>query len=151
MKEIKSIDIIKGISRYLKANFPEYKIYEQGPEQGLEIPCFIIEQGGSNVTRRLSTSRRGIYSLDRETYAIKIICKDIREIRETAFNLKIRFNTIDTSSGLIRVNNKHTSYTTSKDEIVFTFSILMDLVTDIPDKNPMEILNINEVVNGKTN
>lgn len=149
MNEIKSLHIIQGIARYLRDNYPEFKIYEESPEQGLELPCFIIVQSYSYINRRYSSSRTGTYNLDRENFTIRILSDDIRQLRDVAFDLKIRFDTFNVEDGPIRVRNKQTSFIESKSEMVLTFYIILDTLIPTTPTESMYSLDMREEVNGR--
>lgn len=151
MQELKALDITKGIARYLKSNYPKFKIYEISPEQGLELPCFIIEQGRSYVSRRYASSRVGTLSLDRENFTIRILSNDIRELRDVAFDLKLRFDTFDLEDGPVRLQNKQISYIESNYEMLLTFYIILDTLIPSTSVQKMEVLEVREGINGKTN
>lgn len=52
MIKIESGTIISTISRTLKDNFPEFKIYKDKVKQGLKKPCFFIFQLNSDYEKK---------------------------------------------------------------------------------------------------
>lgn len=146
---IEALDIVKAIARELKEMFPNYRVYDESPEQDLKLPCFIIEPGYGLFTKRLSGSRFGQQGIDRQTYAIRILCDNARELRDTGFKLRIGLDQIKLKDGGIWVRDKRLQQSTTKHSSTLTFYIYIKTKIESERVDTMQSLNLKEGTYGK--
>lgn len=115
--------LLKALSKFLRKMYPEYPVYRQYPEEGLELPCFVVRSTGGNLKRRIrqTMSRRGISF---ERFTIEFYSLDITEITSMGYDLRILLDTIELDNGdLYRCYNKNAMVAISENHVSLTFNI----------------------------
>ena len=115
--------LMKALSKFLRGQFPNYPVYRQYPEEGFEMPCFVVRSTGGNLRRRIrqDKSRRGISF---ERFTIEFYSLDITEIVSMGYDLRILLDTIEVDNGdLYRCYNKNAMVALTENHVSLTFNI----------------------------
>lgn len=114
---------MKALSKFLRELYPDYPVYRQYPEEGFEMPCFVVRSTGGNLKRRIrqDKSRRGISF---ERFTIEFYSLDITEIVSMGYDLRILLDTIEVENGdLFRCYNKNAMVALTENHVSLTFNI----------------------------
>lgn len=139
--------LMKAISKFLRANFPDFPVYNQYPEEGLKLPCFVVRTTGGNLRRRIRNdyARRGI---SYERFTIEFYSLDINEIVGMGYDLRILLDTIEVDNGdTYRCYNKNAMVAISENHVSITFNIRTEPYMESEPLTKMNDLDFNEYVN----
>lgn len=135
-------DIVKATGKYLSKTFPGYAVYDQYPEEGMELPGFIIELSTNHTQPRVTGRRRLVSSL----VLIKAYANDARQIRDMVGTVLLTLREIELPDGPAlahRVRNSHITDSTA----TVSFQVLLDMEIDQRNDPLMRTLNMNERIN----
>lgn len=117
--------ILKALSKFLRANFPEYKrVYNNYPEQDLQPPCWVIRTTGGNMRRRIR-QQKAIRGITYERFTIEFYSTDMLEVYDVGYQLKVILDVIEDDNGnKFRCYNKNIMNAITENHFSLTFNIM---------------------------
>lgn len=144
-------EIITGIGRELHKLYPDYRLYDHNPEQGMKLPCFLVQEVNASFKRRISNDHIGLRGFDNMMFSVNIfpaptgdLSKDRQILREVTENVRICTNYIEVSDGPLRTYAINTNY--SDDFGAVLFRIRTSRWIEPKNEPGMEVLDMEERV-----
>lgn len=136
-------DVLDNLCRYLKDVYPEFKVYDHDPQQGLKVPCFIVKTVNESFKKRIGLeSSSGVHGTDNVMFSIHIIVEDgdWRTLREVTQQIRVGLTMIPNEYGGYRTYAMNNNYSEFESTLLFRIKVFTFQDTAIlPRMNGFEI------------
>lgn len=119
-------DITDNICKFLKDLYPDFKVYDFDPTQGLQIPCFIVKPVNESFKKRIGLAKStGIRGIDNIMFSIHTIVKEGEhlKLRSVTQNLRIRLVNIPDEYGGFRTYAMNDNYGDYESNLLFRIKV----------------------------
>lgn len=142
-KPFKYSDLTEAIAKFL-VNEYGYPVYREYPEEGLEMPCFVLRTSGGNNRPRIRQGYAQRY-ITYERMTLEFYTMDIVQLHDMAYELRMILDVVETDNGnKYRCYNKNAMLAITEHHVSLTFRVHTEpYIENEPDPRMLS-LNIDE-------